>query len=198
MRDTRSVKSILLEVFSIVLGVLLALAVSEWQEEREKAELAQLALVNIEQELGANLSLLTKIHTNNAETIAQAEAARSADDSEAVEESRQFIPGVQVRATAWQAMLSSGISTYVDYDLLLTLSELYSMQSIYRETGMQLVDTSMSMSAMATVNRTDIDNRVFQQQFSSYFSMMLQMEETLLTESAVVLERLGTSRGDRK
>ena len=51
---------------------------------------------------------------------------------------------------------------------------------------------------MATVNQTDIDNRVFQQQFSSYFSMMLQMEETLLTQYAEVLERLGTARDDRK
>jgi hypothetical protein len=42
------------------------------------------------------------------------------------------------------------------------------------------VDASMSVAAMATVNETEIDNTRFQQQFSTYFNMMLTMEELLL------------------
>ena len=39
----------------------------------------------------------------------------------------------------------------------------------------------MTMAALATVNNSDVDNQQFQAQFGSYFNMMLQMEETLLT-----------------
>jgi hypothetical protein len=173
-----SLTTLALEVFSIVLGVLLALAVSEWQQEREYAELAAAALVNVSREMEANRDVLMKIHENNAATVAAMEAAVEQDDSDLTE--RQFIPGIQVRSTAWDTLLSSGVANHVDYDLLLTLSETYSYQAIYRQTGLQLVDASMSMAAMATVNETEIDNTRFQQQFSTYFNMMLVMEELLL------------------
>ncbi len=77
-------------------------------------------------------------------------------------------------------MQSSGLANHVDYKLLLSLSEIYSGQGVYRQMGLQIVEASMSMSAMATVDRTEVDNEIFQQHFSSYFYMLLQMEETLL------------------
>ena len=91
-----------------------------------------------------------------------------------------FIPGVQMRSTAWEALLSSGLSNHIEYQLLLSLSEIYSSQGIYRQMGLQIVEASMSMAAMATVNQTELDNEVFQEQFGSFFNMLLQMEETLL------------------
>ncbi len=42
------------------------------------------------------------------------------------------------------------------------------------------MEASMSMAAMATVNKTELDNEVFQEQFGSFFNMLLQMEEALL------------------
>ena len=178
MKYSRSFKTILIEVFSIVLGVMLALGVSEWQQEREYAQLADTALANIARELESNLEVLTVIHENNAETIALAQA--DADDPDASTEDRQFIPGVQMRSTAWEALLSSGLSNHIEYQLLLSLSEIYSSQGIYRQMGLQIVEASMSMAAMATVNQTELDNEVFQEQFGSFFNMLLQMEETLL------------------
>ena len=178
MKYPRSLKTILIEVFSIVLGVMLALGVSEWQQEREYAQLADTALANVAWELKSNLEVLTRIHENNAETIALAQA--DADDPDASTEDRQFIPGVQMRSTAWEALLSSGLSNHIEYQLLLSLSEIYSSQGIYRQMGLQIVEASMSMAAMATVNQTELDNEVFQEQFGSFFNMLLQMEETLL------------------
>lgn len=184
----RSIRGILLEVFSIVLGVLLALAVSEWQQDREKDELAANALANVHNELRANQELLSALHASNKKTIELA-AVEAAGDAE-VDESLQFTPGVQVRATAWNALQSSGVSNHVDYDVLLDLSGVYSVQAVYRQTGTQLVDASMSIAAMATVSKTELDNRVFQQQFMPYFTMMLAMEEALLQAYAETLESL--------
>ncbi|WP_439107310.1 hypothetical protein [Congregibacter sp.] len=87
MKDPRSLKTILLEVFSIVLGVMLALGVSEWQQEREYAQLAETALANVALELESNLEDLTRIHENNAETIDRAEV--DTDDQGSPTEDRQ-------------------------------------------------------------------------------------------------------------
>ncbi len=188
--STKSLSSLLLEVGSIVLGVLLALGVSEWQQEREKAEFAATALMNVANELEANQALLQQIHGNNAETIATATAAAE-EESEEATEALQFIPGVQVRSNAWEALLSSGAANHIGYELLLELSETYSLQSVYRQTGLQLVETSMNMAAMATVNGTDIDNQQFLRQFNTYFNMMLLMEEALLADYQTTLATLG-------
>ncbi|MEP6390897.1 MAG: hypothetical protein ABJ056_13335 [Halioglobus sp.] len=178
MKNPKAIKTILIEVFSIVLGVMLALGVSEWQQEREYAQLADTALANVAWELRSNLEVLTRIHENNVETIELSEA--ETNDQSAPPEDRQFIPGVQVRSTAWDTLLSSGLANHIDYKLLLSLSEIYSSQGIYRQMGLQIVEASMSMAAMATVNRTELDNEIFQEQFSSSFNMLLQMEEVLL------------------
>ena len=128
MKYSRSLKTILIEVFSIVLGVMLALGVSEWQQEREYAQLANTALANVTWELRSNLEVLTRIHENNAETIELSEAETNEQSSPS--EDRQFIPGVQVRSTAWDTLLSSGLANHIDYKLLLSLSEIYSSQEI--------------------------------------------------------------------
>ena len=175
MRGDRSWGKLILEVFSIVLGVLLALAVSEWQQARENEERASTALQNIQLELEANQEILTRIHENNRQTIEKAQNPEANEN-----ENLQFIPGVQVRSTAWETLLASGISVHIDYEVLLALSEIYSMQSIYRQTGMQLFDASMSMAAMATVDEKQIDNEIMQGHFMNHFRMLLSMEEVLL------------------
>lgn len=195
MPDRKSLKSMALEVFSIVFAVLLALGVSEWAQEREKAELATTALANIVREIEANQQLLSGIHENNSATIATAEAALENEDLEESED-LQFIPGLQVRSTAWEVLLATGVSNHLDYQLLLDLSQLYSVQLIYQKTGMQLAESAMSMAAMATVNNTEIDNQHFQEQFSAYFHMMLQMEEALLQAYQKNLEKLKSTTAD--
>ena len=54
------------------------------------------------------------------------------------------------------------------------------MQGIYRQMGLQIVEASLSMASRATVNRIEVDNEVFREQFDSFFKILLQMEEALL------------------
>ena len=189
MKDLSSIKKALLEIFSIVLGVLLALGVSEWQEDRRESELAAIALENVRIELESNRTTLEAIHQINTKTI---EVARL--DAESVQdgEDRQFIPGLQVSSAAWDAFLSAGISNYIDYDLVLALSNAYAGQGVYKQTGMLLVQASMNISVMATVQKVDVDEQVFQKQFMSYFEMILSMEESLLKGYGDVLNLLDT------
>lgn len=65
MTNSKTLGRLALEVFSIVLGVLLALGVSEWQEERQRNERLQTGLANIASEPGSNLQILRISHENN-------------------------------------------------------------------------------------------------------------------------------------
>jgi hypothetical protein len=185
IKGNKSLGLLVLEVFSIVLGVLLALGVGEWQQKREESERATAALHNVQLELQANQSILQRIHENNQITLNSANGPEQESG-----EDLQFIPGVQVRTTAWETLLATGVSNHIDYSLLLALSETYSMQSVYRQIGLQLLDASMTMSAMATVSAKEIDNEVMQSQFMIYFEMIVNMEETLLESYRSTLERI--------
>ena len=192
MTQGKSFKAIAIEVFSIVFGVLLALGVSEWAQEREKKELAAAAVHNIIKELEANRNFLLEIHEVNVATIEKSLAALDEEEDED-SEVLKFIPGLQVRSTAWNAFLAIGASSQLDYELLLTLSEIYSVQTIYRDTGMLLVKSSMDIAALTTVNHTEIDNAHFLRQFQNYFQMILSMEETLLTTYGEVIDELNSN-----
>jgi hypothetical protein len=164
-------------VFSIVLGVLLALALSEWAEEREKQTLAKSALLNISREIGSNLETLKFIHENNVRTV---DAISSQSKSDA-DESRSIIPGIQLQETAWEAFLATGLSGYVNYDTILTLSKMYAMQRVYKQTGMLLTESAMNATAYAVAIGTKVDDRHFQEQFIGYFQLLTQIEALLLS-----------------
>jgi len=173
-RTLPSLPTLALEVFSIVLGVLLALALSEWAEEREHQSLASSALVNVTQEINSNLETLILIHDNNVETI---ETLKASVDSD---ENRNIIPGLQLQETAWEALIASGLSSYVEYDTLLALSATYSLQGVYKHTATQLVDAVMSATAHSVALGTVLDDRHLQEQFMGYFELLIQIEAQLL------------------
>ncbi len=180
-----SVKSLIIEVLSIVLGVLLALGLSEWSEERQRHAQADIALTNILLELENNQAVLGAIHDNNTATIAAMKEASPGD-----EQNLNFVPGLQLQETAWGAFLSTGLSNYADYDDVLALSQLYSIQDIYKQAGRQLVEASMHVSAYAVVQEKEIDDDQFQKQFLVYFEMSSAIEEQLLISYAEVVEGL--------
>jgi len=96
-RKLPSLPALAIEVASIVLGVLLALGLSEWAADREHRALASSALVNVTQEVSSNLETLVLIHDNNVETI---EILKASVDSES-DQTRSIIPGLQLREPSW-------------------------------------------------------------------------------------------------
>lgn len=143
VKKTWSAPALMLEVFSIVLGVLLALGLSEWADDRQNQALASSALVNIYREIGSNVETLKIIHDNNVQTV-DAIGLQPTPESD---RSRSIIPGLQLGETAWESFLATGLSAHVDYDTLLTLSQLYSIQRVYKQTGTQLSESAMTAIA---------------------------------------------------
>ncbi len=185
-KKTWSAPALVLEVFSIVLGVLLALGLSEWADERQNQTLANSALLNIYREVESNHKTLKIIHENNVQTI-DAIGLQSTPDAG---ESRSIIPGSQLQETAWEALIATGLSGHVDYDTMLTLSQLYSIQRVYKQTGMQLSESAMNATAYATAIGSSVDDRHFQQQFIGYFQLLTKIEEQLLDIYDDVLDTL--------
>jgi hypothetical protein len=181
----RTLGRIALEVFSIVLGVLLALAVSEWQEKKNNEDRARLALANVRAELQSNLELLEIIGPNNQQVVEQITQGLSAPESDV-----NIIPGVQMRTSAWQTLSSTGLSNYVDYALLIELSQLYSTIEVYRETAYGLINSNMDMAATATAMGTTIDNALYSENFLVYFQMLVQIETVLTQAHRNVIESL--------
>ena len=172
--------TVAIEAASIVLAVLIALAVDEGRENRSQQQQAYAALMNISIELKDNQKVLKLIHENNIETVRViVEGQKSTGESESDEE-RNFIPGLQLRETAWETMLSTGVSGYVDYETILELSATYALQRVYKDTGSQMSAAAMNIAAYATVLDSEVDNESFQRQFISYFEMLVSIEEGLL------------------
>lgn len=182
-RKDWSFKALAIEVASIVVGVLLALGLSEWSEERKHREQAQIGLDNIASEVRLNHKILTAIHNNNIATL-QAMDGKQVSGADA---NLNFIPGLQLHETAWEAFLTTGLSNYANYDKVLVLSKMYAIQDIYKQIGGQLVAASMTVSAYATAQETEIDNNHFKKQFVVYFEMLSGIEAQLLLsyESAI-------------
>jgi len=187
-RKSRTLGQIALEVFSIVLGVLLALGVSEWQEKRNNTERAGIAVANVRAELESNLKLLEIIHPNNALIV---ESIMSGEEDS--QDGNTFIPGVQIRSSAWQALGSTGLGHFVDYEILIELSQLYSMIDVYRTTSYGFISSNMNMAATAAALDTAVDNKRFSQNFSTYFQMMMQIEEILIDAHKNAISKIDES-----
>jgi len=172
---SRTLKQMALEVFSIVLGVLLALAVSEWQENRSNAERAAVALANVRAELQSNLDLLEIIYPNNKRIV---EGITSGQDENP--EDSTVIPGVQMRSSAWQTLASTGLGNFVEYDLLIELSQLYAMIDVYKQTAYGFVNANMSLAATATALDRSVENDRFSENFLVFFQMLVQVEAALI------------------
>ena len=97
-----SMRAIFIEVVSIVLGVLLALAVNEWRAQRAHDSEAESALQNINNEVISNQKTLEAIHKNNVSTVESMTENRDGN------EDRKFIPGLQLKSSAWETLLSTG------------------------------------------------------------------------------------------
>ena len=86
-----SIRNLLIEVASIVIGVLLALAVDQWNEDRNHLQNANAALINIKKELGTNFDLLEIIHHNNTTVYSNSMLENSAGA-----DNGGFVPGFQL------------------------------------------------------------------------------------------------------
>lgn len=181
-----------LEVFSIVLGVLLALAVSEWQENKHHQERTAAALLSVRSELEGNLQVLEIVHRNNVGLVDQIE-----NNAKESTQNDQFLPALQISESAWTTLNATGLANFVDLELMTTLSETYSLVDVYRRAGYSLVDANMMILAIATADGREIakidDTNLFAMNFLSFLKLIVDVESALIAahKKALASKELG-------
>ena len=132
---------LLLEIISIVLAILLALAVNNWVENRRHQELVNQSLRDIHAELALNLSQIDEagpfhrriLHGFNAlltkngvsETLRYGQIGRTFQSSSPTG-FHLMVP----EDTAWTVAASSGAVQYMDHDMRTELTKTYASQRL--------------------------------------------------------------------
>ena len=180
------VQLLLVEVFSIVLGIWLALSVSEWNDERRQRRQAGQALVNIVNEFQTNYNILSRTHKNNSAALALRDSL--GEDSDSLETT--YTPVLYLQKTAWETMLSTGITNNIEYETLLKISQVYSIQELYMKFGFLLVENQLSQATLlSAMGKTEDD--VSDEMILEDIMLFLSLEQALVTAFKNALDELG-------
>ena len=191
-RRESSLKTLIIEVTSIVIGVLLALAANEWNEDRIHKQRVSEALGNIVGEIEQNQRLMAVIHGPNTRIVELLENEPGSQDDGDTENVQKFIPGLQIEDTAWKTLLATGVTEFMDYETLQQISSVYSVQEIYRTLGFQLIENMMNTASLAVVvggkDAADIPNNLYK----DHMVLLVQTEQALVDMYDNVLEDLNS------
>ena len=130
-------RTLLLEVFFIVLGVVLALGANAWREHRSHLRHAAIALESIRDELEANRQAVDKSLTYHAQLYDTLNTyARPASQNDGAAPTMGvfaggFINPATTFSTAWEAANVTDAVGYMAYDDVLSLSRVYERQREY-------------------------------------------------------------------
>ena len=125
------ISRVLVESVLVVGSILLALALDEWNEDREFEDLATRSLVNFEREIQQNrlrLEDVTPFHVGLRGLLTNMDS----DDAEVPATAiRNILEGFQpalLVSTAWETAVATGALGYMGYDVVAGLSLTYSLQ----------------------------------------------------------------------
>ena len=134
-------RTLLLEAFFIVLGVVLALGANDWREQRSNVRHAATALESIRDELETNRQAVDNAlayHAHLSDTLriylrpaSQRDGATPAPQPNMGIFRKGFISPAITFSTAWQAAHATGAISYMAYDDVLLLSRIYESQRQY-------------------------------------------------------------------
>lgn len=171
--NQKSIKAVTIEMLSIVAAVLIALGVSEWNQNRTHQQNAEAALQKIISEMAQNFKIVQSAHKNNQLIV---------DNLDNPEYEGQFIPALQIQDTAWQTALSTGSAEHISYDTLFALSKVYALQEMYKSFTYELVQAMMRTNAMAIAINPNMQSTddVPSDSFNEYFVLVNNLELALL------------------
>jgi len=91
-------------------------------------------------------------------------------------------------------------SGFVDFDLMVTLSQTYSLIDVYRRSGYSLVDANLLVLSMATATERDMedidDTNLFAKNFTSIFQLIVDIESALIDAHRRALAEPGLREND--
>ena len=121
----------LVESVLVVGSILLALALDEWNEDREFEDLASRSLVNFEREIQQNrlrVEDVTLFHAGLRDVLANMDASGGAVPTTTIRNIMEGFQPALLVSTAWETAVATGALGYMDYDVVAGLSLTYNMQ----------------------------------------------------------------------
>jgi hypothetical protein len=182
----QTLRSAVTEIISIVIGVLLALAVNDWNEDRINQQMADKAIINIIEELKTNIKLINMIHASNANII----MLLNNPEKSTTNEKQRFTPGLQIQDTAWQTLITTGVSAHLEYETLYLVSNIYSIQDIYKSFGSQFINSMMSTQVLVKTINPDISDSNINLLFLGNMTLVVEIEKALLSQYEAGLLKL--------
>jgi hypothetical protein len=147
-----------IEIVGIVFAVLFALAVDEWRQEREKDELAQMAMANVLREVESNRKELTDNLILNEKRLSSLEALRdkmSREDVDFSEINAQWSVSLPVlRATAWDSVILTNSMTRLGLESIELLSRIYGLQQDLDDYGDTLIRNFGNLTGRLTTEES--------------------------------------------
>lgn len=126
--------SAIFQAVLVVLGVMLGLAVTEWQANAREQDEAQHALSGIIEEIGANRTAVVEARTYHQDKLAaMVEAQKSNTKLDFRTFDRGFVAPAQVSSAAWTSASEVGALAHLPFDEVLSLSKVYAQQSAYMQ-----------------------------------------------------------------
>lgn len=174
---------IIIEAFSVVFAVLLALGVNKCNGERQNEELAKRAMENIQEELRNNNEILKT-------TIAQCERSIKECDSlillykkhpEKTEKPSFKMSFGVVTSVAWEAAKLTEAINFIDFENTIALSGIYEVHEIYKSRFMEYISEN---NYRDNSENADIINRL------GYKRMQLKDIQSVAKQLHTVLEDL--------
>ncbi len=181
-----SFRLFLIELFSVVIGVILALTLNQWSENRAIDKKVHIALTNIANEIQANAKILEIVHKQNSLVFQDSTLIDSTENSDT------YTPAMQLQDTAWNTFLSTGLSTNIEYELLLSLSQVYSIQDVYISFGTKVIESYLNITALTVLLGDETKEDEIDDQIKENLEMIFNVEEPLLELYTEALNNLST------
>lgn len=165
-------KRVLKEIIPVILGILIALFINNWKEDRANERFVEKALVTIETEVEENYSSLSEIlprHYELLETLIE----EIDNDTLTIVDIVTEAGGVQlptIRSASWKFFLNSK-TELIDYPIISALIEM--------DESKRIMDIKFEQFLTYAYQYMNVTDRKGKEMFVAYFSNMVDSEETL-------------------
>lgn len=169
---------LLVEMFSVVFAVLLALGVNEWRTNKNNEDLGAAAFENVVKEVERNRSKLDTLLVNHKEILVEIDSVISKLKRNSNEISFGQINFETPSSTAWEAAKLTSAINYLDYSQVEKLTAVYSTQKVYSDVADKVFQELVFFVP-------DKDHEILIKQFAKqkvYLYNLILIEEQLLDE----------------
>lgn len=173
----------------IVISILLALALDEWQEDIEIQQLIDRSIVNFQNELNQNKSRIDDIGVYHMGVLQVLQRRTFAPDGEPLKEFRSIMEALQpivLTSSAWETAVATGALGRMDYELVSALTLTYNTQLRFDDDY-----RSMLRSLLSPINLNEENLRNTTYNAERFVTDVTSAESELSVYYAQTLELLG-------